>query len=148
MARRLPGFETFLRASARTVAAFALVAASLGMGALGGGGAGGGAPARNFQGTFVDRDGTKVDAKWITAGGELALAGELGRGDLRVSFDDVKAIDFAGDPAKGLIARVTLKKGDPVELKVRSSLAFSGQTSVGAYQIRARDLKSVELHGE
>lgn len=147
MARRLRGFGSFLGASVRAAGVVALVAAALGMGALGGG-AGGGAPTRNYQGTFIDRDGTKVDAKWITAGGELALAGELGRGDLRISFDDVKAIEFAGDPAKGLVARVTLRKGDPVELKVRSSLAFSGQTSVGAYQIRARDLKSLELHGE
>jgi hypothetical protein len=148
MARRLRGFGRFLQAGARSIAVAALAASTLGMGALGAGGAGGGAPARNYQGTFVDRDGTRVDAKWVTAGGELALAGELGRGDLRVSFDDIKTIDFSGDAAKGLVAKVSLRKGDPIELKIRSSLAFSGQTSVGAYQIRARDLKSVELHGE
>ncbi|MGH7823007.1 MAG: hypothetical protein ACREQ9_24885, partial [Candidatus Binatia bacterium] len=50
----------------------------LGMGMLGGGA--GGAPERNHEGAFLDRDGTRVEAKWINAGGELALAGELGRG--------------------------------------------------------------------
>ncbi|MGH7803033.1 MAG: hypothetical protein ACREQJ_01695, partial [Candidatus Binatia bacterium] len=58
----------------------ALALPLLGMGALGGGG--GGAPERNYEAVFVDRDGTKVEAKWVSAGGELALTGELGRGTL------------------------------------------------------------------
>ena len=135
----------------RGIRAFAVVLLALpllGMGALGGGGLGGGAPARNYEGTFVDRDGTKVDAKWVTAGGELALTGQLGRGDISISFDDVKKIQFSGDAQKGLVARLTLRKGEPVEVKVRSSLAFSGQTQLGAYQIRARDLESVEFAAE
>jgi hypothetical protein len=117
------------------------------MGALGGAG-GGATPARNYEGTFTDRDGTRVDAKWITAGGELAIPGELGRGEVRISFDDVKKIQFAGDAQKSLVAKLTLRKGEPIEVKVRSSLAFSGQTKLGAYQIRARDLESVEFAGE
>jgi hypothetical protein len=130
-----------------TVALLAAAPLLLGMGALGGV-AGGGAPERNYEGTFVDRDGTKVEAKWINAGGELALAGQLGRGDIRISFDDIKSMSFSGDPAKALVAKVMLRKGDPVEVKVRSSLAFAGQTKLGAYHIRARDLQSVELRSE
>jgi hypothetical protein len=117
----------------------------LGMGALGGTGA---TPERNYAGAFVDRDGTKVEAEWISAGGELTLTGQLGRGDLRISFDNIKEIRFTGDPAKGLVAQVALRKGDAIEIKVRSSLTFSGQTNLGIYQIRARDLQSVEFAGE
>jgi hypothetical protein len=129
-----------------SIAAVLVALPLLGMGMLGGGASG--ALERNYEGTFVDRDGTKVEAKWINAGGELALAGELGRGDIRVSFDNIKSIAFSGDPAKGLVAKVTLRKGDQVELRVRSSLAFSGQTKLGTYQIRARDLASLELGAE
>jgi hypothetical protein len=118
----------------------------LGMGMLGGGGSGG--LERNYEGTFVDRDGTRVEAKWINAGGDLALSGELGRGDLRISFDNIRSITFSGDPLKSLVAKVSLRKGDPVDVKVRSSLAFSGQTSLGLYQIRARDLQAVEFAAE
>jgi hypothetical protein len=119
----------------------------LGMGALGGGG-GSTALERNYSGTFVDRDGTRVEAKWINAGGDLALSGELGRGDLRISFDNIQSIEFSGDSAKGLVAKVSLRKGDKVEVKVRGSLAFSGQTNLGLYHIRARDLKAVELEAQ
>ena len=132
----------------RALAAVFVALPLLGMGALGGAGGGTGVPELNYEGTFVDRDGTKVDAKWINAGGELALAGELGRGELRISFDDVKAIQFSGDLQKGLVAKVSLRKGDPVEVKIRSSLSFAGQTKLGAYHIRARDLQSLELHSE
>jgi hypothetical protein len=128
----------------RSIAIVCLALPLLGMGMLGGG------PTtleRNYEGIFVDRDGTKVDAKWINAGGELALSGELGRGDLRVSFDNIKSITFSGDPAKSFVAKITLRKGDQVEMKVRSSLTFSGQTELGHYQIRARDLQAVEFRG-
>jgi hypothetical protein len=128
----------------RSIAVFCLALPLLGMGILGGGPT---ALERNYEGTFIDRDGTKVEAKWINAGGELALSGELGRGDLRVSFDDIKSITFSGDPAKSFVAKITLRKGDQVEMKVRSSLAFSGQTELGHYQIRARDLQAVEFRG-
>ena len=131
----------------RSVAIALLALPLLGMGALGGGG-GSAAPERNYSGTFIDRDGTRVEAKWISAGGELALAGERGRGDLRISFDNIKSIEFSGDSAKALVAKVTLRKGEQVEVKVRGSLAFSGQTKLGLYQIRARDLKAVELQPE
>jgi hypothetical protein len=131
----------------RAIAVILLSLPLLGMGALGGAG-GGGVPERNYEGTFVDLDGTKVEAKWINAGGELALVGQLGRGEIRISFDDVKSIRFSGDPQKGLVAKVTLRKGEPVEVKIRSSLSFSGQTKLGAYHIRARDLQSVDLQSE
>ncbi len=130
----------------RSIAIVLLALPLLGMGALGG--AGDGTPERNYEGAFVDRDGTRVEAKWISSGGNLALPGQIGRGDVRVSFDNIKTIEFSGDPAKGLVAKVTLRKGDPVELKIRSSLSFSGQTQLGAYQIRARDLRSLELRNE
>jgi hypothetical protein len=120
-----------------SIAIVGLALPLLGMGMLGGGGSGG--LERNYQGTFVDRDGTKVEAKWINAGGELALC---------ISFDNIRSITFSGDPLKGLVAKVSLRKGDPIDVKVRSSLAFSGQTSLGLYQIRARDLQAVEFAAE
>jgi hypothetical protein len=131
----------------RSIAIVLLALPLLGMGALGGG-ATGATPERNYQGKFVDRDGTTVDAKWITAGGELALSGQLGLGELRIPFDNIKAIRFTGDATKGVVADVALRQGNPVEMKVRSTLEFAGQTQLGTYRIRARDLKSVEFESE
>jgi hypothetical protein len=137
-----------MRGWASKVAVFLLALPLLGMGALGGGSTGG-APERNFEGAFVDRDGTRVEAKWITAGGDVALSGELGRGTLKIPFDDIKTIEFSsGDGRDALVAKVGLRGGKSVDLKVRSSLSFAGRTAVGQYRVRARDLKSVELQAE
>ncbi len=125
---------------------FLLALPLLGMGALGGGQSP--TPERNYRATFVDRDGTHVEAKWVNVGGELALSGDLGRGQLRVSFDNIKSIQFSGDGHETLMAKINLKQGDPVDLKVRNSLTFYGQTPVGLYNVRARDLKSVDLQPE
>lgn len=131
----------------RNVLLMLLALPLLGMGALGGQSA---APERNFQGTFVDRDGIKVEAKWINVGGEVALNGDLGRGSLRVPFDNIKSIQFSGGEGRGdgLVAKVALRQGEQMDLKVRNSLVFSGQTPVGTYRIRARDLRALDLQSQ
>lgn len=132
-----------LRGAGLAVLAFGL----LGMGALGGGGRDGGLPARDFHATFTDVDGTRVDANRVNAGGDASLEGDVGRGRLRVPFDNIVRIrlEATGQDRDRVAAEVTLREGDPVKLVVRSSTTFYGQTSSGAYQIRARDLRSVEF---
>ena len=123
----------------------------LGLGLMGMGGFGGGRepgqPARDFRATFTDADGTKMVATRVLAGGDASLDGELGRGHLRVPFDNIVRITF--QPVEGerdrVRAQVQLREGEPLTLTVRSSTTFYGQTPGGAYQIRARDLKAVDF---
>ena len=42
-------------------------------------------------------------------------------------------------------AQVQLREGEPVTLSVRSSTTFYGRVPGGSYQIRARDLRSVDF---
>lgn len=118
----------------------------LGMGAMGGGN-GGGMPARDFRAALTDADGTHVEVNRLTVGGEISLEGDYGRGRLKVGFDQIAriAIVAAGADRDRLQAVVTLREGEPVTLVLRSSTTFYGQTGSGAYSIRARDLRAVEL---
>jgi hypothetical protein len=136
-----------LRGILRAVGLGALAFGLLGMGALGGGGRDGGLPARDFRATFVDVDGTRVEASRVSAGGDASLEGDIGRGRLRVPFDNIVRIQLeaTGQDRDRVAAEVTLREGEPVRLTVRSSTTFYGQTPSGAYQIRARDLRSVEF---
>jgi hypothetical protein len=119
--------------------------ASLGMGGLGGG-RDAGQPLRDVRGTFVDVDGNRVAASHVTVGGDVVLEGDLGRGHLRVPLDQVARIALApADERDRVRAELTLRAGEPVTLLLRSSTTFYGQVPSGAYQIRARDLRSVEL---
>lgn len=128
-----------------------MAVAALAIGLLGMGGFGGGretgAPVRAFRAVFVDADGTRVQADHVTLGGDTVLEGDLGRGRLRVPFDNIARIELR--PAEGdrdrVQAALTLRAGDPLVLGVRSSATFYGQVPSGAFQIRTRDLRTVEL---
>ena len=128
-----------------------LAVAVLSLGLLGMGGFGGnrdsGLPAHEFRAVLTDVDGTRMEVDRFTAGGEASLEGELGRGRLRVPFDNAIGIAFERLEAERerVRARITLRQGEPVTLMVRGSTTFYGQTPGGAYQIRARDLRSIEI---
>jgi hypothetical protein len=100
-------------------------------------------PAMDFKATLVDKDGTRVAVHQLNIGGDVQLEGDLGRGTLRIAFDNIKSIDFHAESQDYTRAVVHLKTGESVTLRVRSSLTLYGQTAVGIYQIRARDLQSV-----
>ena len=131
----------------QTSIAFAVLALGLmGMGGLGGGRETG-LPQHEFRATFTDADGTRVDATRVTAGGDTNLEGEIGRGRLRVPFDNIGQVrlEATGPDHDRIKADVVLRQGEPVTLLMRSSTTFYGQTPSGAYQIRARDLKSIDF---
>lgn len=135
-----------VRRTLRIGAALPLVLGILGMGALGGG-RDAGTPLPDYRAQLVDADGGRVDVTHLSVGGDTTLDGELGRGRLRVPFDRITRIDLAPatDDRDRMRATVALRDGEPVALLVRSSTTFYGQLPSGAYQIRARDLRSVEL---
>ena len=100
-------------------------------------------PAMDFRATVVDKDGTTVDLHRLNIGGEVQLDGDMGRGSLRIAFENIKSVDFAADSHDYSRATIHLKSGDTVTLRVRNSLTICGQTNVGIYQIRARDLQNI-----
>lgn len=113
-----------------------------GMGTAGGGRQGG---ASQIKASFIDTDGTRVEASEVTAAGVLELAGELGRGYLRIPLDSIAKVEFSGEERARRKATITLRGGNSVEVEVRGSLTFYGRTSAGTYQISARDLKAIEF---
>jgi hypothetical protein len=113
----------------------------LGMGMTGGGDLNN--PVRDFQAALVDKDGTKVEVTRVSIGGDVQLEGDMGRGTLRISFDNIKSVDFSPESHDYSRAAVHLKSGESVNLRVRNSLLILGRTNVGVYQIRARDLQSI-----
>jgi hypothetical protein len=138
-----------MRESARR-AARAIGIGLLGLGVLGMGGLGGGGeapPSRDYRATFADVDGNKIEVNRVTTGTDASLEGDLGRGRLRIPFDNITRIRFqpVDSERDRLRADVQLREGEPVTLTVRSSATFYGRIPAGAYQIRARDVQSIEF---
>jgi len=100
-------------------------------------------PVRDYHATLTDRDGVKVAVTRMTIGGNVQLEGDMGRGTLHISFDNIRSVDFSPDAHDYSKATVHLKSGEAVTVRVRNSLMVYGQTDVGAYQVRARDLQNI-----
>jgi hypothetical protein len=100
-------------------------------------------PAVDFQATLVDKDGVSVEVNRLNVSGDTQLEGDMGRGSLRIAFDNIAGVDFSADSHDYSQATVHLKNGESVNIRVRNSLMFYGQTNVGIYQIRARNLRSI-----
>ena len=130
-----------MRHSAR-LAARALVLGLLGLGLLGMGGFGGGRdqglPVRDFKAVLTDVDGNRMEVTNLTAGGDVSLEGELGRGRLRVPFDNIGRITFTkADDRDRVRADVQLREGAPIALTVRSSTTFYGKVPARTRSERA-----------
>jgi hypothetical protein len=138
--------QSALRRPLRFAAGFPLLLGILGMGALGGG-RDASAPLTDVRARLVDLDGTQTDVSHLTVGGEATLDGDVGRGHLRIPLERIARIDLGpgGDDRERVRATVALRDGAPVTFTLRSSTTFYGQMPSGAFQIRARDLRSVEL---
>jgi len=134
------------RSAACAVTILLLATGAMGMGGFGGGREQG-LPAREFRATLTDVDGTRMQVTGITTGGDTSLEGDLGRGRLRIPFDNIARITFqpTENDRDRVRAQVQLREGEPITVTLRSSTTFYGRTPGGAYQIRARDLKSVEF---
>ena len=84
----------------QALATVALGASVLGMGALGGG-HDPGTPSRDFRGVLTDVDGTRIEVNRLTLGSDTTVDGELGRGRLRVPFDQITRVAVVPLPDHG-----------------------------------------------
>ena len=62
-------------------------------------------PPIDIRAVLTDRDGTKVDLSRFNIDGRVDLEGEMGRGTLRIAFEDIREIEF-GDDLTGDALRV------------------------------------------
>jgi len=102
-------------------------------------------PRVDFHATLVDKGGTRIEVSRVNVGGQIELAGKLGRGDLRIPFENIAYVEFRNESRRATVATIHLKEGEAVKLSVRGSLTFYGQTPMGMYQVRARDLQRLDF---
>lgn len=102
-------------------------------------------PPIDLKAELVDRDGSRIELARINIGGRVQLAAEMGRGSLRIPFVNIHQIVFTGGDRNWVSASVELKQGGSVDVRVRSSLTFIGQASVGLFEIRARDIERIQF---
>lgn len=130
-------------------AALVLLTAALlmGMGSLGG------APEgevpktdENLKVQLTDRTGVRIELTRFSMNGKVFLEGKRGAGEMNVFFHDLKEIGLGPASGDTVQADLLLKSGRRLQLNVRESAVFYGDTGEGTYQISAHDISQILIH--
>ena len=103
-------------------------------------------PEADYRVTLVDLEGTRVQLTQFSVGGQLFFMGRLGQGQAAIPFSRIKEV-VVGKRQGVLRAQVVLKKGAPVELKVKGSQEVFGKTEFGNFRIPLDEVRRIQFQG-
>lgn len=126
------------------IAAVALI--SLGMGGLGGQPEGS-VPETDIsiQANIKDRSGITTSLNQFSMDGKTYLDAWRGQGKLTIPFQHIEAISFGEIKGDEVMVEAKLKSGNVMTLAVRPRALFYGSTGFGAFQIKSRDVASIDF---
>lgn len=99
-----------------------------------------------IQADIKDHDGITTSLNQFSMDGKTYLDAWRGQGKLTIPFQHIDTVSFGelrGDEVK---VDVKLKSGSVMTLAIRSRALFYGSTGFGAFQIKSRDVFSIDFH--
>lgn len=100
----------------------------------------------NIKAQVIDRAGVSTDLSRFSMDGNVFLEGRRGEGTMSVFFRELKEVSFGPVSGEDAPAELLLKSGSRLQLKVRKSAIFYGDTGAGAYRISASDVSRIVFH--
>ncbi len=98
-----------------------------------------------IQADIKDRDGISTNLNQFSMNGETFLDTLRGQGQLTIPFQHIDTVTFTEVREKELKVDVKLKSGNVMTLAIHSSAEFYGSTGYGAFQIKAKDVYSIDF---
>ncbi len=98
-----------------------------------------------IQAEVQDRSGTSINLNQFSMDGKTYLVAWQGQGKLTIPFQHIDTITFEEAKGESVVTAVKLKSGNVMTLKIRSRAQFYGSTGYGAFQIRSRDVYSIDF---
>lgn len=99
----------------------------------------------NFKVDLTDRSKTRTPLEQFSMEGKTSLEGWHGQGKLSIPFQNINQVVFGKLQGDTMMAEIIFRSGDSVTIKILSRAQFYGSTGYGAFQIRARDIVSIEF---
>lgn len=93
----------------------------------------------------VDRAGVETSLNQFSMDGKTYLDAWRGQGQLTIPFQQIATISFGEVKRNAVVANVTLKSGNSMELGVSPRAIFYGSTGFGAYRVKSKDLSLIEF---
>jgi len=99
-----------------------------------------------IQANIKDRDGITTNLNQFSMNGKTFLDALRGHGQLTIPFQHIDTITFTEVREEELKVDVKLKSGNVMTLAILSDAQFYGSTGYGAFQIKAKDVYSIDFH--
>jgi len=119
---------------------------SMGMGGLGGQPEGS-VPETDIliQANVKDRSGITTSLNQFSMDGKTSLDAWRGQGKLTIPFQHIETISFGEIKGDEVKVEAKLKSGNVMTLAVRARALFYGSTGFGAFQIKSRDVATIDF---
>jgi hypothetical protein len=98
-----------------------------------------------IQAEVKDRSGTSINLNQFSMDGKTYLVAWQGQGKLTIPFQHIDTITFEEAKGESVVIAAKLKSGNVMTLKIRSRAQFYGSTGFGAFQIRSREVYSINF---
>ena len=98
-----------------------------------------------FQADITDRSGFTTSLNQFSMDGKTYLDAWRGQGKLTIPFQQIDTISFGETKGIEVTVDAKLKSGNVMTLTIRSRAQFYGSTGFGAFQIKSRDVASIDF---
>ena len=98
-----------------------------------------------IQADIKDRDGISTSLNQFSMNGKTFLDAFRGQGQLTIPFQHIDTVTFTEVRDEKLKVDLKLKSGDVMTLAIASDAEFYGSTGYGAFQIKAKDVYSIDF---
>lgn len=98
-----------------------------------------------IQADIKDRSGIVTSLNQFSMDGKTYLDAWRGQGKLTIPFQHIDTISFGKVKGDEVEVDATLKSGNVMTLTIRSRAQFYGSTGFGAFQIKSRDVSSINF---
>jgi len=98
-----------------------------------------------IQADIKDRDGISTNLNQFSMNGNTFLDALRGQGQLTIPFQHIDTITFKEVREEELKVDVKLKSGNVMTLAILSDAQFYGSTGYGAFQIKAKNVYSIDF---
>jgi hypothetical protein len=98
-----------------------------------------------IQADITDRSGFTTSLNQFSMDGKTYLDAWRGQGKLTIPFQQIDTISFGETKGIEVTVDAKLKSGNVMTLTIRSRAQFYGSTGFGAFQIKSRDVASIDF---
>lgn len=102
-------------------------------------------PEKNFAARVIDSQGIQTSLSQFSFEGKVFLAGKRGSATVAIPFGKISHLDIQGQEGKEVLAAVTLRNQERIEVKIDKNSKFYGRADFGTFQIESKDLKSINF---